>query len=176
MEITGSKDQFQLQAKCKMVPNFSWLIDANLAGSGHIGGWGKYEIDILNDDLDQLMHEGIRAIVSLTEQPLDIECVLAKGMNYLHIPIPDMAPPSMGAVYKFVTFVESELKQNRPVLVHCEAGLGRTGTMLGCYLVKMGLNPGEAISKVRLNRPGSIETAAQEMTIFEYAAYTCEDE
>lgn len=159
-----------------MIPNFSWLIEGNVAGSGHIGGWGAYGKEVLNEDLDQLLHEGIRAIVSLTERPLDIECILAKGMGYLHIPIPDMTPPSLEAVSEFIRFVDSELNEKRPVLVHCEAGLGRTGTMLGCYLVKRGLSPGEAIEKVRLHRPGSIETRAQETTVFEYAAHVREHE
>ena len=175
-EITGLKGQFQLQVKCKMIPNFSWLIDGNLAGSGHIGGWGVYEKEILNDDLNQLLNEGIRAIVSLTEHPLDTVSVISKGMNYLHIPIPDMTPPSLDAVNEFVRFVDGQFGEKRPVLVHCEAGLGRTGTMLGCYLVKIGLSPGDAINKVRSHRPGSIETLAQETTVFEYADYAHGDE
>jgi atypical dual specificity phosphatase len=154
-----------------MVPNFSWLLDGSLAGSGNIGGWARYEKDIIDNDLDQLINEGIRAIVSLTEQSLDVESLSAKGMSYLHIPIPDMSPPSLHAVSAFIGFVDEELKENRPVLVHCEAGLGRTGTMLGCYLIKTGLGPIEAINRVRLSRPGSIETSAQEATIFEYAVY-----
>ena len=42
--------------------------------------------------------------------------------------------------------------------------------MLACYLVLKGHEPLAAIQRVRIDRPGSIETEAQEIAIFEYAA------
>jgi atypical dual specificity phosphatase len=51
------------------------------------------------------------------------------------------------------------------VAVHCGAGLGRTGTLVACYLVAGGLSAEDAIAKVRRLRPGSIETAEQEAAV-----------
>ena len=51
------------------------------------------------------------------------------------------------------------------VAVHCGAGLGRTGTLVACYLVAGGLSAEEAIAKVRRLRPGSIETLEQEAAV-----------
>ena len=148
-----------------MLVNFSWLIQGVLAGSGQIGGWGRRG-DVLDKDIQQLSIEGIRAIVSLTEQPLPMEKI--ESMSYLHLPILDMSPPSLDEICKFVEFVDYSKEKKWPVLVHCEAGLGRTGTMLASYLVNMGLSPIEAMANVRRNRPGSIETPAQERALFEY--------
>ncbi|KAG8509908.1 Dual specificity protein phosphatase 23 [Galemys pyrenaicus] len=53
--------------------------------------------------------------------------------------------------------------------VHCALGLGRTGTMLACYLVKdRGLAAGDAIAEIRRLRPGSIETYDQEKAVFQF--------
>ena len=56
--------------------------------------------------------------------------------------------------------------------MHCYWGLGRTGTMLACYLVKLcGMDAQSAITQVRYTRPYSIETYEQEEAVFDYAEY-----
>lgn len=58
---------------------------------------------------------------------------------------------------------------SQAVAVHCILGLGRTGTMLACYLVKdKGLAPADAIAEIRRLRPGSIETYEQEKAVFQF--------
>jgi atypical dual specificity phosphatase len=47
--------------------------------------------------------------------------------------------------------------------------LGRTGTLLACYLVSLGLSPDAAIQQIRTVRPGSIETAEQEAAVAAFA-------
>ncbi|MFC1847184.1 dual specificity protein phosphatase family protein [Chloroflexota bacterium] len=66
-------------------------------------------------------------------------------------------------------FIENSLFNNKPVGVSCGAGLGRTGTILACYLVSRGYDADAAINEIRKNRPGSIETQEQEDAIKAYA-------
>jgi len=54
--------------------------------------------------------------------------------------------------------------------VHCTLGMGRTGTMLACYLVKTThCDAQQAIDTVRKRRPGSIETERQEQLVQEFS-------
>ena len=53
--------------------------------------------------------------------------------------------------------------------VHCRMGMGRTGSMLACYLAKCkNLTAEEAIQEIRRLRPGSIETEDQEKVVAEF--------
>ena len=47
------------------------------------------------------------------------------------------------------------------MLVHCAAGLGRTGMLAAMLLTELGVSPTDAIRRVRAARPGAIETEAQ---------------
>ena len=56
--------------------------------------------------------------------------------------------------------------------VHCEAGLGRTGTIIATYLVSQGASAEEAVSRIRAVEPAAIETAQQIQFLQEYAQHT----
>jgi atypical dual specificity phosphatase len=157
-----------------VVDNFSWLLPGELAGAARPGGWGgdpQGNQEQLAAELSWLSAQGAGAVVSLTEEPLQAALLERQGLRYLHLPIEDMQAPSLEEVASFVAFVDQCLAEGRPVVAHCRAGLGRTGTMLACYLVHRDTDPRTALSQVRRQRPGSVETWAQEQAVYEYAAH-----
>ena len=90
-------------------------------------------------------------------------------MNYLHVLSNDMSVPEFDDLVHAVDFIHSRITNNEPVLVHCLAGMGRTGVILACYLVKyQKMSASEAIEKVREERPGSIQSYPQEEIIFQF--------
>lgn len=147
-----------------MVHNFSFVLPGKLAGMARPGTY-----DPLDADLDFLRQQNIRAIVNLTETPLDRDSVETAGMAYLHLPVPDFAPPAREQIAEFIDFIDQQLTSGRAVAVHCGAGQGRTGTMLACYLVRTGMEGDEAIGTVRQLRPRSIETRTQEEAVRNFA-------
>ena len=140
---------------------FSWLIENQLAGMAQPARWPEA--------FAALKARGVGAVVSLTERPLPDGLLKQHDLTHLHLPVPNLTPPLPTQIDRFMAFCEQNLEKGRPVAVHCLAGMGRTGTMLACYLVRQGTSPKEAISTVRARRPGSIETPEQEKAVFRYA-------
>lgn len=150
--------------------NFSFVVPKRLAGMRFPGR--NYD---LPEDLEFLQEQGISAIVTLTEERLNKNILEQYGMEWTHIPIPDFHPPELSQILELVEFIDKMNEQGKGVAVHCHAGIGRTGTMLACYLVRLGRTPEQAIYEVRDLRPGSIETSEQEEAIYNYARFLDEN-
>lgn len=142
--------------------NFSWVIKDSLAGMAHPGE--------RLETFAKLKARGIGAVVTLTVHSLPQALLSKNDLAYLHLPIENFEPPTLPQIRNFVKFCEKNLRAGRPVAVHCLAGIGRTGTMLACYMVWQGMPPDQAISALRKLRPASIETVGQERAVFDFAA------
>jgi atypical dual specificity phosphatase len=131
---------------------FSWIDKPKLAALARPG----------REDFRWLRQQGIDMLVSLTEDPPFRRDVDEAGLLLYHVPVEDMMAPHADDVRRTIAAVEKAHQQGLGVAVHCEAGLGRTGTFLACWFVHQGEKPADAIRKIRKLRPGSIETAEQE--------------
>ena len=146
----------------KKPTNFSWFIEETLAGSG---------MPTTYDELEWVLKQGVKSIVTMTENALPESWV--EDVNYLHVPTTDLTPPDMDKIDTAVDFIHSRINNKEPVMVHCAAGMGRTGTVLACYLVKyQKYSAKDAIEKVRTERPGSIQSEVQELAIQFYEKHT----
>ena len=143
----------------KKPDNFSWLIEGKLAGSA---------IPTSTDEVEWAIEQGVKSIVTVKEEPLDDTWI--KDVNYLHVHSNDMGVPTFDDLKESVDFIHNRIEDNEPVMVHCLAGLGRTGTILACYLIKYEkMSAEDAIQHVREKRHGSIQSFVQEELIFQYA-------
>ena len=144
--------------------NFSWLIDGKLAGSA---------IPTSKEEIEWAKEEGVKSVVTIREEPLDNEWV--KDLNYLHVMSDDMGIPEFSDLVNSIDFIHQRITDNEPVMVHCLAGLGRTGTILACYLIKYkDMTANDAIEKVRQERHGSIQSFSQEEIIFRFEKFVRE--
>lgn len=114
-----------------------------------------------DDELLQLHAEGVRAVVCLLNIPSDPLVYSKAGFDFHLMPVANGGVPNADQTLKFLEFMDSKHRNRHPVAVHCEAGLGRTGTAIAAYLIASGIDPKEAIEKVRQRQPAAIETAVQ---------------
>jgi len=146
----------------KKPTNFSWLINNSLAGSG---------MPTSKQEINWIAEQGVKSIINMTENTLPESWLL--DLDYLHMPTADRSAPDIDKIDLVVDFINAKLNDRMPVMVHCAAGIGRTGTILTCYFIKyLNYSADEAIKKIRNARPGSIQSTSQEIAINLYEKHT----
>ena len=121
------------------------------------------------DELGWLRRQGIELLITLSESPLRRDWLSEASLMALHVPVPDMEPPTLEQVRQVLSAITKAHQRNMAVSIHCHFGRGRTGTLLACWFVEKGMEAPEAIRHVRKLRPGSIETSEQEELVEEFA-------
>ncbi len=140
--------------------NFGWLIENEIAGSR-----GPKSAE----HLEFLRLQGIRALVRMSDKPgISHNEIKKMGFADCHQPVPDLMPPSPAQLDHMLDFISKCIAESKPVAVSCDGGIGRTATLLVCYLVMKGFNFDESVRQVKEKRPGSILTPEQQKAVEEY--------
>ena len=97
---------------------------------------------------------GVSTVIRLNKEHYDSQRFTNSGISFFDLYFLDGSIPPPEVVEEFLRITEG---QRSGVAVHCKAGLGRTGTLIGCYAIKhYGFTGPEFIGWARLCRPGSV--------------------
>jgi len=144
--------------------NFSWVIPNRLAGCA-----GPQDFS----DLLFLRRQGINSVVRLAEEyivQVSREEIAKSGLKDFHEPIKDSTAPSQNQINRIVCYVRKSIDNGDVIAVSCDAGIGRTGTILVCILISLEHSTQEALDIVeRTRRYRAWEVNEQYEAILDYA-------
>jgi protein-tyrosine phosphatase len=136
-------------------------------------------IDSLDKSLKTIKDLGVKKIYNfLTKEELEklklqiySKKIKNSKLEYTIFPIQDRSVPDANKRVLFSNIINEMfllINKEKFLLIHCHAGLGRSGLVSAILLKKFGLDSQQAIKLIRTKRPGSIETEEQEKFINEY--------
>ncbi|MDJ0519607.1 MAG: dual specificity protein phosphatase family protein [Trichodesmium sp. MO_231.B1] len=120
--------------------NLWWVIPGKLAGVRKPTA----------EELSELQKLGIGAIVSVMDDPSNLELYEQANLPHLWLPIKGGTAPTLEQMQKLQDFIDS---QDSAVAIHCTSGRRRTGTVLAGYLINSGSSYDDALRSILIANP-----------------------
>lgn len=142
-------------------PNDRNYVEALRVGEGRLPASYSFrppgEDKLFGKTIRYFKDRGVKLVVRLNNPLYDREAFLNAGIDHSDMYFDDGSNPTDEILTEFIAKADKVIAQDGVVAVHCKAGLGRTGVLIGAYLVwKHGFSAGEAIGFMRFMRPGCV--------------------
>ncbi len=129
------------------IPSSYWVIANRLLAGEYAGAPTQAET---RAKLGAFLDAGIDVFIDLTEEDVEglrpyaadlLALAQDAGRRVAHhrMPIPDVSVPARRTMTNILDVIDRALTEGKRVYVHCWGGIGRTGTVVGCYLARHGL-------------------------------------
>ena len=99
------------------------------------------------DMLPELLAAGVDTFFDLTEDA-ELDPYELNGLEHRRFPIRDMSTPSAEQMAEILDALDEALDDGRTIYLHCLGGIGRTGAVVGCHLVRGGRTGEDALAAI----------------------------
>ncbi len=138
-------------------PDCYWVVPDKLLAGEYAGATDR---EVARENVAALLDAGVRSFVDLTElgeyglaayDDIVRELAAERGLDvrYRRMSVQDLGTPTVAHMHNVLQHIGVEIADGRPVYVHCLGGIGRTGTVVGCWLVQRGAcGANEALERI----------------------------
>ena len=134
----------------------------------HPCAWGPENAPL---EVRELLAAGVTLFLDLT-QAGELEpyaSLVEPPARYLNLPIRDFSVPTSDGLAATLDEIDAELEAGGIVYVHCWAGCGRTGVVVGSWLVRHGADPNDALRRIAEARGlGCPQTLEQRLVVLDW--------
>jgi protein-tyrosine phosphatase len=144
--------------------------EGRLIAGRHPCAWGAAEAPAA---VQELLAHGVTLFVDLTQEgELDAyDHLVPANTRYVRLPIRDFSVPAEETLETTLDVIDGELGAGGLVYVHCWAGCGRTGVVVGSWLVRHGLDPRAALARIaKVRGLGCPQTLEQRLLVLGWRA------
>lgn len=136
------------------IPESYWVEPGRLLAGEYPAHW---DTEMTRKRIDALLGAGFDTFVDLTKQNETVAYVrilmeqaktYEMEVDHRRFPIGDYGLPTPGQMKTILNTIDAELEDGRKIYLHCWGGIGRTGTTVGCYLVRHGKTGDEALRQL----------------------------
>ena len=166
-----------------------WVVPGRLLAGEYPA---QFDEEVTRKRLDALIEAGFDLFIDLTisdeadealpyrETLLETAKTHKVKVTHLRFPIGDFGLPSPEKMNSILDAIDEGLQAGRKIYLHCLGGIGRTGTTVGCYLVRQGKSGADALDQLSAwwksvpksrYHPRSPETAKQANFILTWAQH-----
>jgi protein-tyrosine phosphatase len=125
----------------------TWIVPGRLVAGRHPCAMSPLDA---KREVRALLSEGVTLFVDLTEEG-ELEpyhALVPPSARWMRFPVRDFTVPDASVVTSVLDVIDAEIAGGGVVYVHCWAGCGRTGVVVGCWLIRHGTDPRQALARV----------------------------
>jgi protein-tyrosine phosphatase len=142
------------QSLLRPIPDSYWVVPSSFL-AGEYPAHPQITNAVLR--LNAFLQMGFTTFINLTRDgelpPYDVvlmEQAAEYGLqvNHLRFPIRDFGLPTADEMKNILDAIDAALAKGEKIYLHCWGGVGRTGTTVGCYLVRHGRTGEDALNQL----------------------------